>query len=89
MMNMKTNYYNEIKNVDSCSMKYSHESQSIIEMFLTSNNWGSLIEPLANFYNKWGYGNFARFRALVWYHDINYSYLKGNQPSLFKRLSCK
>ena len=45
---------------------------SILEEFLSKKDWKSLIEPLARFHNKWGYGNFARFRAFVWYRDTNY-----------------
>lgn len=51
---------------------YSNHFSTIIEKFLSEDDWTSLTEPLARFHNKWGYGDFARFRAFVWQHGANY-----------------
>lgn len=56
---------------------YKHGYSKIIGVFKSSKNWGGLIELLADFHNKWGYGDFAKFRAFVWYNDKNSGYLKG------------
>lgn len=49
--------------------QHNNHLSSMLKKFFSEDVWKSLIEPLARFHYKWGYGDFARYRAFVWYHS--------------------
>lgn len=44
---------------------------------LNSNSWCDLLEDIIEFYKKYGTGIFGEYRAFVWEHQEDHTYLRG------------
>jgi predicted AAA+ superfamily ATPase len=44
---------------------------------LSNNNWGSCLNDIISFYKDYGTGIFGEYRAFVWEHEDNTTYLRG------------
>ncbi|MBC2581749.1 ATP-binding protein [Clostridium sp. DJ247] len=56
---------------------YANHITILKEEFYKSNDWGSCLEALDEFYKKYGCGIFSRFRAFTWDKVKEQGYLKG------------
>lgn len=69
-------YYNSYKAIDELKLN-----------MLNSDNWDEFLENIIEFYTQYGTGVFGEYRAFVWEHEDDLTYLRGVEAPDPVRLS--